>query len=83
MCIRDSFSDETAETTLKGHFHVNSLEGLGLNDYAYGTIAAGALLKYLYETQKNDLDHISAIHPYSTGKFMIIDSSDVYKRQLP
>ena len=69
------FSDETAETTLKGHFHVNSLEGLGLNDYAYGTIAAGALLKYLYETQKNDLDHISAIHPYSTGKFMIIDSS--------
>ncbi len=36
------FSDETAETTLKGHFHVNSLEGLGLNDYAYGTIAAGA-----------------------------------------
>ena len=69
------FSDETAETTLKGHFHVNSLEGLGLNDYAYGTIAAGALLKYLYETQKNNLDHISAIHPYSTGKFMIIDSS--------
>ena len=33
------------------------------------------VLKYLYETQKNNLDHISAIHPYSTGKFMIIDSS--------
>ena len=69
------FSDETAETTLKSHFHVNSLEGLGLNDYSYGTIAAGALLRYLYETQKNNLDHISAIHPYSTGKYMIIDSS--------
>ncbi len=69
------FSDETAETTLKNHFHVNSLEGLGLNDYSYGTIAAGALLRYLYETQKNNLDHISAIHPYSTGKYMIIDSS--------
>mgnify|MGYP000146357962 CR=1 FL=1 len=24
------FSDETAETTLKGHFHVNSLEGAWL-----------------------------------------------------
>ena len=69
------FSDETAETTLKEHFHVNSLEGLGLKDYSYGTIAAGALLKYLYETQKNHLDHISTIHPYSTGKYMIIDSS--------
>ena len=69
------FSDETAETTLKEHFHVNSLEGLGLKDYSYGTIAAGALLKYLYETQKNHLDHISTIHPYSTEKYMIIDSS--------
>ena len=69
------FSDETAETTLKEHFHVNSLEGLGLKDYSYGTIAAGALLKYLYETQKNHLDHISTIHPYSTVKYMIIDSS--------
>ena len=69
------FSDETAETTLKNHFHINSLEGLGLKDYACGTIAAGALLKYLYETQKTSLEHISAIHPYSTGKYMIIDSS--------
>ena len=69
------FSDELAETTLKEHFKVNSLEGLGLHDYECGLIAAGALLKYLYETQKRSLDHISAIHPYSTGKYMIIDSS--------
>ena len=69
------FSDETAENTLKEHFKVQSLEGLGLSDYACGTIAAGALLRYLYETQKNDLGNLSAIHPYSTGKYMIIDSS--------
>ena len=68
-------SDETAENTLKEHFKVQSLEGLGLSDYACGTIAAGALLRYLYETQKNDLGNLSAIHPYSTGKYMIIDSS--------
>ena len=69
------FSDETAENTLKEHFKVQSLEGLGLSDYACGTIAAGALLRYLYETQKNDLGNLSSIHPYSTGKYMIIDSS--------
>lgn len=69
------FGDELAENTLKEHFKVRSLEALGLIDYDCGTIAAGALLKYLYETQKNNLDHISAIHPYSTGKYMIIDSS--------
>lgn len=69
------FSDETTITTLKNHFKVNSLEGLGLKDYLCGTVAAGALLRYLYDTQKNSLDQISAIHPYSTGKYMIIDSS--------
>lgn len=69
------FGDELAENTLKEHFKVRSLEGLGLNDYDCGVIAAGALLKYLYETQKNNLSHISAIHPYATGKYMIIDSS--------
>lgn len=38
-------------------------------------IASGSLLKYLYETQKNSLEQISAIHPYTTGKFMVLDSS--------
>ncbi len=69
------FGDELATNTLLSHFKVKSLEALGLSDYGCGTIAAGALLKYLYETQKNNLEHISAIHPYSTGKFMLIDSS--------
>ncbi len=69
------FEDDLAKKTLTEHFKVKSLEGLGLADYDCGVIAAGALLKYLYETQKNSLDHISAIHPYSTGKYMIIDSS--------
>ena len=69
------FGDELAVTTLQEHFHVASLDGLGLADYNCGVIAAGALLKYLYETQKTTLDHMTAIEPYSTGKFMVLDSS--------
>lgn len=69
------FSDETAQMTLKNHFKVRDLEGLGLADYDSGVVAAGALLKYLYETQKTTLSNLVAIHPYTTGKFMIIDSS--------
>ena len=69
------FSDETAQMTLKEHFKVRDLEGLGLADYDSGVVAAGALLKYLYETQKTTLSNLVAIHPYTTGKFMIIDSS--------
>ncbi|MDE7436255.1 MAG: DNA mismatch repair protein MutS [Lachnospiraceae bacterium] len=69
------FADETAKRTLAEHFHVKDLSGLGLDDYESGVTAAGALLKYLYETQKNSLSNLVSIHPYTTGKFMVIDSS--------
>lgn len=69
------FGDELAKETLLSHFKVHTLQALGLEDYDCGVIAAGALLKYLIETQKNSLDHILEIHPYSIGKYMILDSS--------
>ena len=69
------FDEEICETQLKQHFKVGSLDGLGLKDYEIGTIAAGAVLRYLYDTQKNSLSHITRLLPYSTGKYMIIDSS--------
>ncbi|MGN0370582.1 MAG: DNA mismatch repair protein MutS [Butyrivibrio sp.] len=68
------FDDKGAEKILKEHFKVSALEGLGLKDYPTGIIAAGALMNYLYETQKNSLPHLTGITPYITGKFMIIDS---------
>lgn len=69
------FEEEMCKNTLKEHFKVLDLSGLGLNDYPTGTIAAGALMKYLLETQKISLSHIITITPYSTGKYMIIDTS--------
>ena len=69
------FGDDLAKETLLSHFKIHTLEGLGLQDYDNGVLASGALLKYLYETQKNSLSNILAIHPYSIGKYMIIDSS--------
>jgi DNA mismatch repair protein MutS len=69
------FSDETCNTVLKGHFGVGTLNGFGLADYPTGTIAAGAVMQYLLETQKNNLSHITHINPYRTGRFMVIDTS--------
>jgi DNA mismatch repair protein MutS len=69
------FGDDLAKETLFGHFKVSSLSSLGLMDYGCGVISAGALLKYLYETQKNSMANILEIHPYSIGKYMILDSS--------
>lgn len=69
------FDDINAEQIIKKHFNVSTLDGLGIKDYKTATVAAGALLNYLYETQKNSLPHLTAITTYSTGKYMIIDSS--------
>lgn len=69
------FDDALCYRCLSEHFKVSALEGLGLGDYSIGIIAAGALLQYLYETQKNSLTHLTAITPYVTSKYMLIDSS--------
>ncbi len=69
------FDEDMCSRKLMEHFKINSLDGLGLKDYPYGIIAAGALLIYLYETQKSDMSHITTISPYTTAKYMIIDSS--------
>ncbi len=69
------FDDALCARTLTEHFHVHSLEGLGLADYDCGVIAAGALLQYLKETQKTSLSHLSRLVPYATGKYMVLDSS--------
>ena len=38
-------------------------------------IASGALLKYLLETQKQDLSHITNLTVYNSGRYMLLDSS--------
>ncbi len=69
------FDDETAKKALMEHFKVMSLEGLGLADYNIGSVCAGALMLYLRETQKTSLEQLSFVTTYTTGKYMIIDTS--------
>ncbi len=69
------FDEDLCVRALCNHFDTKSIEGLGLRDFPNGIIASGALLQYLIETQKNSLAHITRLVPYSTGKYMIIDSS--------
>ena len=69
------FDDDTCQKRLKKHFEVHTLTSLGLDDFPAGIISAGAVLSYLYETQKNSLSHITHINPYITSKYMLLDSS--------
>ena len=69
------FNYDTCEQTLKRHFNISSLEGLGLRDYPESIVSSGAVLQYLYDTQMNSLKHINHIELYSVDSYMILDSS--------
>lgn len=69
------FEEEMCEKTLKDHFQIATLDGLGLKDMSMSIIAAGSLLKYLYETQKNTLSHLTSLKPYTSNTFMLLDTS--------
>lgn len=69
------FDEAICERIIKEHFHVATLEGLGIKEYETGLLAVGALFAYLYETQKSSLSHMTAVQPYSTQGFMLIDTS--------
>ncbi|MGN0278361.1 MAG: DNA mismatch repair protein MutS [Lachnospiraceae bacterium] len=69
------FDEDTCRKVLLKHFHVTTLSGLGIEDFPTGLIAAGALLQYLYETQKTSLAHFTHLYPYLTSKYMLLDSS--------
>ena len=69
------FDDDACRKCLMRHFHVHVLTGLGIEDFPVGMTAAGALLQYLYDTQKNSLSHFTHLYPYLTNKYMLLDSS--------
>ena len=69
------FDEGPAAGVIKKHFHVSSLIALGMEDKRAGCTAAGALLRYLYDTQKNSLSNITGISVYASGKYMLLDSS--------
>ena len=70
-----SFGYRNAVKSICRHFNVMNVDGLGLNGKIFSTCASGALLDYLYETQKNNLEHISKITIYSTSDFMLLDAN--------
>jgi len=68
-----AFKYKNAEGIILRHFKIYSLDSIGLSDSLHSTISSGALLDYIYETQKVPLIHIDNIDIYSYKKFMLID----------
>jgi DNA mismatch repair protein MutS len=65
---------------LVDQFKTLSLEGFGCEHLKAGVRAAGALLFYIRETQKQKIEHLSRIESYSLSNYLIVD--DISFRNL-
>lgn len=69
------YDEDRCRNFIAKHFGVNGIAGLGIADFPNGVVAAGSLLQYLYETQKQELKHFTHIYPYIASRYMLIDSA--------
>ncbi len=75
------FDYAQAAKRLREHFHAD-LEQLGLAQNRLCVCAAGALLGYLTQTQKNALAHILELKPYARSSFMTLDRAALKSLEL-
>lgn len=68
-----TFSKRAAQRAILEHFHVPTLSALGLEERDRRFIAAGALLIYLNDTQKNALCHVTQLTIYQGAHTMFLD----------
>ena len=68
------FEIDTPSQTLLDHFKVATLDGFGCNHLPLAVRAAGAIIQYLQETQKNVLGQLTGLATYSTETFMALDA---------
>jgi len=74
------FDETYALSRLTEHFGTQSLKGFGIDDDPLATIAAGAVMHYLMETQRARLGHMRRITRYAFGDFISLDAAT--KRNL-
>ncbi|MFI3231237.1 MAG: DNA mismatch repair protein MutS [bacterium] len=75
VCLDFYFTIENATQILKNHFNTKSLSGFGIDKDPLIICVSGGLLRYLCDTQKISLSHISNIKKYTNSHFMAIDIS--------
>jgi DNA mismatch repair protein MutS len=73
---------ETADRVLTTHFKVKTFSGFGLAELPIGLKAAGALLGYLKETQKTNLEHVLTMSRYALENFMILDQATLRNLEI-
>ncbi len=67
------FEYEAARRTLLDHLGTPSLDGFSLEGRVAAVRAAGALVRYLRDTQKADLTHVRALQVRTSGDTLVLD----------
>ncbi len=70
-----AFNYQNNYVKLITHFNVGTLKGFGLDNLVTVVQAAGAIIDYLEETQKQSLAHLRRIIYYNVEDHMILDES--------
>jgi DNA mismatch repair protein MutS len=76
------FYFENAKNNLMKQFKVVSLDGYGLKGKDSAVSASGALLSYLYETQRNAVSHLNSIKYTSSQDYMFLDNTTIRNLEL-
>lgn len=69
------FDYQNCHITLCNRFKVLNLSGYGIEGDRHCVIAGGAMLCYLFETQKGNVGQILGIRIYSPNDYMVLDIS--------
>jgi DNA mismatch repair protein MutS len=76
------FDLEIARETLLRQFAAASLDGYGCSGLPLATRAAGALIHYVNETQKETVPQLNSLATYSTDSFMVLDGQTIRNLEL-
>ena len=76
------FGYDFARERLLENFKVQNLKGFGVEEYALGQVAAGAILYYLSATQNKNTGHINSIQRLPSDEFMWLDRFTIRNLEL-
>ena len=69
------FDEDSARTQLNQHFQTRDLSGFGCDELSLAIAAAGCLLEYVKDTQRNELPHLISIHHERQSDSVILDAA--------
>lgn len=76
------YNQNAAVDSVLRQFKVKSLKGLGIEELPLSVMALGALLSYLFETQKQNLSHLAHLNVYDTAGHMSLDKATIKNLEL-